>query len=268
MGDRITSSARAALTRAGAGYLDLRGHLALRTDRIVVDSPVTPSAGRSDRKDGLRGEAGLAIAVWLLLSPDGGASVRHVARDLGRSPSTVSEVFGALRRDGLVDEELRPQGARLFEEVASRWPTARSPVRTAPATDPLTADATALALGLDDIDASAGWALTGTAAAAALGAPIAARAGGAPDLFVPDELHLRRAVRLLGAAPDPATAGALLRVAPVPQVGTRRSAPVPTSGPWPLAHPLFVALDLAQDRGRGREVLDAWTPRGDYNRVW
>jgi hypothetical protein len=36
---------------------------------------------------------------------------------------------------------------------------------------------------------------------------------------------------------------------------------------WPVAHPLFVALDLAQDTGRGREILDAWTPT-EGTRVW
>jgi hypothetical protein len=35
-----------------------------------------------------------------------------------------------------------------------------------------------------------------------------------------------------------------------------------------LAHPLFVALDLAADPGRGREILDGWTPPADVARVW
>jgi hypothetical protein len=34
---------------------------------------------------------------------------------------------------------------------------------------------------------------------------------------------------------------------------------------WPLAHPVAVALDLAQDRARGREILDDWSPP---ERVW
>ena len=33
------------------------------------------------------------------------------------------------------------------------------------------------------------------------------------------------------------------------------------------AHVLFVALDLAQDRSRGREILDAWQPT-EARRVW
>jgi hypothetical protein len=38
---------------------------------------------------------------------------------------------------------------------------------------------------------------------------------------------------------------------------------------WPLAQPLFVALDLAQDPDRGRELLDGWTPPTEAGpRVW
>ncbi len=38
---------------------------------------------------------------------------------------------------------------------------------------------------------------------------------------------------------------------------------------WPLAQPLFVALDLAQDLDRGRAILDTWTPPpGAGQRVW
>jgi hypothetical protein len=31
---------------------------------------------------------------------------------------------------------------------------------------------------------------------------------------------------------------------------------------------VFVALDLAQDVGRGREILAAWTPDSRWSRVW
>jgi hypothetical protein len=44
-------------------------------------------------------------------------------------------------------------------------------------------------------------------------------------------------------------------------------------GGWPLAHPVFVALDLAKDPGRGGEILDTWTPghldtAKPWKRVW
>jgi hypothetical protein len=38
--------------------------------------------------------------------------------------------------------------------------------------------------------------------------------------------------------------------------------------PWPLAHPLFVALDLASDPGRGTEILAGWRPQEETVRVW
>jgi hypothetical protein len=31
-------------------------------------------------------------------------------------------------------------------------------------------------------------------------------------------------------------------------------------GPWSFAHGLFAALDLAQDRARGAEILESWNP--------
>ena len=37
---------------------------------------------------------------------------------------------------------------------------------------------------------------------------------------------------------------------------------------WPLVHPLWVALDLARDPGRGAEALAAWDPPGRWQRVW
>jgi hypothetical protein len=39
------------------------------------------------------------------------------------------------------------------------------------------------------------------------------------------------------------------------------------NGEFPVANHVVVALDLAQDSGRGREILDAWNPEG-HIRVW
>jgi hypothetical protein len=121
---------------------------------------------------------------------------------------------------------------------------------------------------MDDAANTPGWALTDTAAAAAYGAPVAFRAGQRIDFLVPDESVVRRATTLLGAAESVSKARATIRIAPVPSIVRRRidldTGPVA----WPLAHPLFVALDLAQDVGRGREILDAWTPDERWPRVW
>jgi hypothetical protein len=89
-----------------------------------------------------------------------------------------------------------------------------------------------LRLGLDDVETTTGWVLADSAVVAAYGAPLAVRSGQLLDFYVPDQATVRRAIVFL------------------------RSAPV------------FVALDLAQDAGRGREARDAWTPPERWARVW
>ena len=88
------------------------------------------------------------------------------------------------------------------------------------------------------------------------------------DFFVSDQSIVRRATTLLGAATSATTAQAAVRVAPVPAVVQSRVSPIAGFIDWPLAHPVFVALDLAQDMGRGREILNGWTPRDRWIRVW
>ena len=108
----MTKTARKLLIGNRAGYYDLRGHIALRADGVVIDADVEPVSGRAERANALSGSAGLEVATALLMAPAAGAAVRELARRLGRSPSTVSEVLAALRRDGLVDERHRVEGTR------------------------------------------------------------------------------------------------------------------------------------------------------------
>ena len=65
---------------------------------------------------------------------------------------------------------------------------------------------------------------------------------------------------------------AVVAVPPTALVTARRVWPTPPQGPLPFlptAHPLFLALDLAQDPARGREVLDQWHPdQPGITRVW
>ncbi|GAW49410.1 MULTISPECIES: MarR family transcriptional regulator [unclassified Nocardioides] len=260
--DRVTESARNLLTSHHAGYLDLRGRLALRTGHILIDAEVEPIKERAERVDALSGKAGLEVAVALLLEPEKGASVRELARALGRSASTVSEVLKALRRQGLVDESNRVIGTDLFWQVADRWSTPQTYVAQLP--DPRDPSAKALGLGLDD---EVGWSTVGSVPASVYGAPVVAREDQVVEFYVPDAATVRRAVTLLGAAPTAASAKASIRVAPVPAVLSHRETPKVRGIKWPVAHPLFVALDLAQDQGRGREILDAWTPT-EGTRVW
>lgn len=80
------------------------------------------------------------------------------------------------------------------------------------------------------------------------------------DFFVPDQSIVRRAKTLLGTAGSATQARATVRVAPVPAAAQRRVHLATGQPEWPLTHPLFVALDLAQDVGRGREILDGGPP--------
>lgn len=267
--DRVTQGARSVLDAAHAGYLDRRGRLSLRAPGLFVAADIEPVRTTAARSDALAGRAGAEIAATLLLDPARRRGVRELGRELGRSAGTVSHLLALLRGDGLIGQDNRPLGTELFWALVPRWPSATfSFVRAPDLADPVQADA--LRMGLFDHGAgpgSPGWALTGTLAAAAYGAPVAARRDQVPDCYVPDEITLRRAERLLGAAPSGNEARITLRLAPVPSVVTLRT-PAVSGGPWPLAHPLFVALDLAKDAGRGREVLEHWDPAEEFTRVW
>jgi DNA-binding transcriptional ArsR family regulator len=268
VGDRVTETARRLLTEHRAGYYDLRGHLALRSANVVIDADVEPVSGRAERTHALSGTAGLEVATALLMEPAAGAAVREVARRLGRSASTVSEVLAALRRAGLVDDRHRVAGTQLFWQVADRWPATRVHFARLPMPGDDATITKPLRLGLDDVENTIGWALTDSAAAVAYGAPLAVRTGQLLDFYVPDQATVRRATALLGAASSRSQARCAVRVAPVPAACSHRVDVVTNPFEWPLAHPVFVALDLAQDAGRGREILDAWTPPERWARVW
>lgn len=265
--DRVTEDARAVLTGHHAGYFDLRGHLAIRSATIVIDVDVESVSGRAERTNALNGTVGLEVATALLMNPAEGTAVRELARRLGRSASTVSEILAALRNADLVDERHRVEGTKLFWQVAEHWPATRVNL----ARLPVPGDAVmtrSLRLGLDDAESTAGWALTDSAAAAAYGAPLAVSTGQLLDFYVPDQATARRATTLLGTALSRAQARCSIRVTPVRAACSHRLDLADNPFEWPLAHPVFVALDLAQDAGRGREVLADWTPPERWARVW
>jgi DNA-binding transcriptional ArsR family regulator len=268
VGDRVTGTARRLLMEHRAGYYDLRGHLALRSASIVIDADVEPVSGRAERTHALSGTAGLEVATALLMEPTAGVAVRELARRLGRSASTVSEVLSALRGSGLVDDRHRVEGTELFWQVADRWPAKRVYLAQLPMPGGDDTITTPLRLGLDDAERTVGWALTDSAAAAVYGAPLAVRTGQLLDFYLPDQVILRRASTLLGTAPSRSHARCAVRVAPVRAACEHRVDLVTNPLEWPLAHPVFIALDLAQDAGRGREILGAWTPSERWVRVW
>lgn len=263
--DRVTEEARHLLV-TGGGYLDLRGRLALHAPGVFIDADLEPVMTRAGRTGALSGSAGLEVAVAILMAPNRSVTVRGLARELRRSPSTVSEILSALRSDGFLSESNVLSGPDLFFAVASRWPTRRFQLAAVPVPGASRMMAS-LHLGLDDLDGP-GWALTDSAAAVAYGAPLAYRSGQVLDFLVPNEAIARRALTVLGEATLASGAEAAIRVAPVPMAAEQRVDLSSNPTEWPLAHPLFVALDLAQDAGRGREILDAWTPDARWSRVW
>lgn len=266
--DRITADARESLSRAGQSWLDLRGHLRLVGRGLFVDADVPALLSPAPEPSGLRGRVGVELAAMLLLDPTELVGVRAAAASLGRAPSSISAAFTALRAADLVDTARRPAVPELFWELAGHWRSTARDVAGLPGTG-RPRDNELLHLGVDDVESTVGWAMTDTVAAAAYGAPISMRADHPPDFYVPDQTVLRRAVQLLGPAVTPSARACRVRVAPAPLVCARRVASTSRGeAAWPLANPLFVALDLAQDPGRGREILGAWTPERPWARVW
>ena len=264
--DRVVAGARKLLADNGWGWLDLRGHLHLSSPGVHIDTSVPAASPPKRPSHVFAGKATLEVASSMLLTPYRPASVRRLARELNRSPSTISTTVATLREAQLVNDQNLPVVPNLFWEAADAWrPVSIAVSRAELLHDP--AITKVLRTVWDDVP-SIGWALTDTLAAAAYGAPAGVRAGYPPDFYVPDETTARRAATMLGVPHSESDRGATLRVAPVPQVcANRRPAPGDET-PWPLAHPLFVALDLASDPGRGREILEGWTPPADVPRVW
>ncbi len=256
--DRVSEAARAALRRQHWGWLDRRGHLRFwwREGRVMIETALPAGAVHRPERPAANpfSPAGIAIAVDLLLEPDRALAVRECAARLGISPGHVSLVVSSLRDQGLVDRARRPLVPELFWALAEHWEPQQVTVRRLPP-----------AGVVDGELAISRWVLGGDLAAARWGAPIVLSERYPPDLYVPSSNVLRLAVHRFGEAAVAEQRVALLRSAPTPRV---IDTAVKRRGRWPLAHPVVVALDLAQDPARGRETLNAWTPPDGYRRVW
>jgi hypothetical protein len=249
--DRITAEAREVLERSGWSFLDRRGHLRLRAPGVLVDTQFSPlsSVTAAPLPDALAGKAGLAVAYRLLTLPrDPLTPTKSCTRF---APSTISVALQRLRDAGLMDAGGQPILPELFWALAERWQPRRYWILEVP--DPIEA-------GIDPV--GPGWCLSGTSAAVEWGAP-AVTAHEQFDFYVPGPAAASIALRRHGSAPDPLTAAASIAIPPVRAVTDHRGVRM-LSG-WPLAHPVAVGLDLAQDRARGREILDDWSPA---ERVW
>lgn len=245
--DRISEEARRVLAEGHVAWLDRRGHLQLRGATVHIDAEVPPLVQpEPTRVTDLFVPTGLDIAVALLLQPEETHRTTEVATLIGRSPGRVSEILAALRDRGLVDRQGRPLIPDLFDEMADAWAPSWRPLRTLPQPD---ADL---------------FRLSGTLGAVWHQAPVVVSADWPAELYVENQSELRAVLRSHGASSAMPPAG---RVALCPsRYGWAVPAKFSHDG-FPVANHIVVALDLAQDRGRGREILESWNPEG-HIRVW
>ncbi len=249
--DRITADARSVLREAGWSWLDLRGHLHLRGGGLLIDTAVDdvsrPTAQRVPSP--VRGRAGLAVAYWLCAHPDEALSPTGHSATLGFAPSTISTAAAALAEGGLVDEDRRAILPELFWELADAW----RPQWTWLAGRPEPED-------VPNAERGTAWVLTGDRVAAASGPPLVSAGKGPLEFFVPGPLDITVAGRRYGVA-RPGTGVAAVAVAPVRQVLSGQG----RLDGWRAAPDLAVALGLAEDPARGREILRDWPGEGH---VW
>ncbi len=215
----------------------------------------------------IRGRAGISCAAALLLRPDDPPSIRTIARQAEMSHGAIGEASKLLRSAGLILPDGKPDVAALFWALAAVWgPTRATPVATLP-TDEV---AGRLHANADLTPMTPGWCVGGDETALAWGAPMFV-AGSLPWVWVPTDGDARRAERRLGATSwDDCTA--VIAIPPTSLVTLYREWPQTSERPLPhlpTAHPLFLALDLAQDPARGHEILDQWHPdEAGVRRVW
>ncbi len=265
--DEISEASRSLLRDSGWGYLDRRGRLWFTAPGVHIDDTELASVPRRGVTLGplvpISGRVGLSAALRLLMQPDQPVGVRELARAVPCAPSAAHAALARLRAASLIGADGRPLLPELFWATAEAWHPNRAPVAREP-------DSNEFQLGMHAGD-SQGWAATGDAAAAAWGAPLVMSSASPVDFYVPTQQEARIAVRQLGESSwlDRAATIAPAPVASVTNQRDLRRASVSTRRfHWPLAHPVVVALDLAQDRSRGREILEGWEAPDGYRRVW
>jgi DNA-binding transcriptional ArsR family regulator len=257
--DQVPAAMRRELNAHGMSWLDRRGHLRLTAPGVFVDADVPPTgrraATRGAGRDPIGGRSGLAAACGLLVRPDEPMGVSEIARIADLNPSSITRALTALAEAHLV--ERRGRGAyralvpELFWALADAWPRERTTIRW-----------NASPSDRDD----ANWVSGGVRGALAWGAPIVATSDLPVDLYLPDERTIRR-LALQHHDDDNPNPGAEVRLA-VDLTGlVRHEARPVAASPWPVAHPLFCALDLTAT-ARDREALEQWTPPEGFTRVW
>ena len=258
--DRISDEARRELAARGWGWVDRRGHVRVWSEglRIATDIEPLKRTPANARFGSVFPPVGIEVSLALLKEPERDWTVKDLAAALNRARSGVSERLSALREAGLVDRRNRPMLPELFWELVEPWSEPPFGLSSFPGLDGPFEDLSWLRV--------TDWVLTDTQAALFLGAPVLASSEGPPDFYVPEPSIVDVAISHLGPS----------RGAPAATVRASRYTGVNESQPFRMtpsglrvAHPVIVALDLAHDRARGREIVEAWDPSPlGVQRVW
>ena len=264
--DRIAAEAKQAFREQGINFFDLRGELRVVEPPLFIDTKIDVEEPYPPARSGpLDSQVAKETAIACLLTPDQPHGVRETARLIGRSPGAVSKAMANLEQVGLLTSRAEPLVPDLFHELAIVW--RRKPLALANMPEPgiewhdLSADASAGAL-------PSGWTLTDTVAAQSWGIPLVAPGGYPPDFYVPNRSALHLARSRLGEPESPEKRACTVAVAPTRFACRHQFDHSDTSGiEWPVANHIVVALDLAQDKARGMEMVDQWHPKGIV-RAW
>jgi hypothetical protein len=247
--DRLSPRARALLDLHQINWLDRRGHLRLvLPSGIFIDRDIEPLLveGRGRAADPFT-RVGLDVAIALLLDPTDPPGVREISRRTGTSVGRVSELVRELKDQGLLNRDGSPAIPELFEAAADAWSPHWVALGATPQPDPTVR-------------------LGGLLAAIRQGVPLAVTEGWPPELYVHDEFALRRLVRTYPPSLESSILpAATVAVCPSPYgFGQTRGE---KNLEFQVINHVVVALDLAQDKGRGRDALERWNPEGIV-RVW
>lgn len=281
--DELTSHVRRMLTEAGISFFDRQGRVVLVLPHRTIEADVRPAPRPKGSHGGgpVRGVSGLSAALAALLSPEEPYGVRETARASALSHTAISQARAKLREALLLDDRFRPVLPDLFEATVAawEWPSVvetrlprlqdRLVVAAGAAWDgPYYASVAELSETVKEgvgesadeghrWDRHAGWAVTGTQAAAAYGADVAVGIDAPVELIVPQDRYLT-ATRLESQGGTRDRPARLLAAPCRLAVRLRHRVPNGTA----RAHPLVIAIHMAKDPGRGREVLEAFEPPG------
>ena len=255
---RITDEARVILRQRNVSFFDERGYLSIRRMTLVVEASLATAGAPSTRRRGQPLDGiGLDVALWLLHTREPGG-VRAISRAIGRTASSVSDALRRLVDGGLVTSTHEPLLPELFDAAVQAWRYRANHI--AVSGDPTTpSNSRALRTRLGEA-VGTGWAWTGSVAEHAWQVPGIRRRAGRSQLMLPNAESLDLAASILKQDPNGQFE---LVVAPAAWLASHR---VERRGKV-VVPAITVALDLALDDARGRELLSGWDPEGAH-RVW